>query len=481
MKNKPRHFEKYQDFLNKRKIYNNNRLLENGKQNYYYRGNNLAISNKTEPSFNLNIQNIEKNNNNNTDSRCLSSLRRQLNTKTKSNTNQNLETNYKTDLTNDSQNKNNNKISNPIKSYINKDKSNHLRFNSSSININNNIEKMINDFQKNNKRNKKVTNLSIDENKNKIRKNRTFSANNINKNQLKINSFSNPNIKNDINDNNKINNLKKNNDYKNYFTNNNFYKNKNKYKYNSLYKPKPKFTFDSPYLNKELDHILSSYDFKNINNDINEINIDDKSIKIHFRNLLFFVKELQAKNDLLKKEIRNKNNLISSLEKHLNNKNNIKKNFNNAMIREFNSDIILDNHILKSEILNLEKKLENQKIYYDDLIKDYKNKLNEQKNRNNIMDNNFKKIENKYKSSNNKLNDIKDELKDVTFMKAKLQDINEKYEIINTEQQKKIENLENQLKVVLTLVKNLFNKENNKLYPMRTKLFYDISNLRKNI
>ena len=151
------------------------------------------------------------------------------------------------------------------------------------------------------------------------------------------------------------------------------------------------------------------------------------------------------------------------------------------MIREFNSDIILDNHILKSEILNLEKKLENQKIYYDYLIKDYKNKLNEQKNRNNIMDNNFKKIENKYKSSNNKLNDIKDELKDVTFMKAKLQDINEKYEIINTEQQKKIENLENQLKVVLTLVKNLFNKENNKLYPMRTKLFYDISNLGKNI
>ena len=96
------------------------------------------------------------------------------------------------------------------------------------------------------------------------------------------------------------------------------------------------------------------------------------------------------------------------------------------------------------------------------------------------MDNNFKKIENKYKYSNNKIIDIKDELKDVTLMKAKLEDINEKYEGINLEQQKRIEELENQLKVVLTLVKNLFSKENNTLYPMRTKLFYEIFNLEKN-
>ena len=74
------------------------------------------------------------------------------------------------------------------------------------------------------------------------------------------------------------------------------------------------FSSDSASLNKELDHILSTYDFKD-HNDYKDINIDDKSIKIHFRNLLYLVKELSAKNDLLKKEIRNKNNLISSLEK----------------------------------------------------------------------------------------------------------------------------------------------------------------------
>ena len=32
------------------------------------------------------------------------------------------------------------------------------------------------------------------------------------------------------------------------------------------------------------------------------------------------------------------------------------------MLKEYNDDIILDNNKLKSEILNLEKKLENQKI-----------------------------------------------------------------------------------------------------------------------
>ena len=129
----------------------------------------------------------------------------------------------------------------------------------------------------------------------------------------------------------------------------------------------------------------------------------------------------------------------------------------------------------------MERKLENQKIYYDDLIKDYKAKLKEEKNRNNNMHNNFKNIENKYKLSNNKINDMKGELKDATFMKAKLEDMNEKYEIINTEQQTKIKNLENNLKVVLGMVKNLFNKENNMLYPMREKLFYEISILGKNI
>ena len=480
MENKSRHFEKYQDFLNKRKIYNNNRLLEDNKNNFFYRGNNLVSENKTEPSFNLNIQKIEKKNN--TDSGNLSSVRKQFNSKSKTNTNQNLETNYKTYYTNDSPNR----INIPFENKILKNKIKDLKFNSSSVNIKNNkIENMITDFQKENERLKRMDSLSKNRNKTKnVIKNRALSANNINKNREKIGPAGNVNDKKDIN-NKKISNYKKYNDYNNYITYNNFYKNqinKNYKKYDNFNKSNSKFTFDSPSLDKELDHILKSYDFSNINNDINDINIDDKSIKIHFRNLMYLVKELEAKNDLLKKEIRNKNILISSLEKKINNKkNNFKNDINNTMLKEYNEEIILDNNKLKSEILNLEKKLENQKIHYDDLIKDYKAKLNEEKNRNNNMNNNFKNIENKYKSSNNKIIDMKDELKDVTFMKAKLEDMNEKYEIINTEQQTKIKNLENNLKVVLGMVKNLFNKENNMLYPMREKLFYEISILGKNI
>ena len=210
---------------------------------------------------------------------------------------------------------------------------------------------------------------------------------------------------------------------------------------------------------------------------------DDKSIKIHFRNLLYLVKELNAKNDLLKKELRNKDNLISSLENQI--KNNSKgkgqKSINNIMLKEYSDNVLLDNNKLKSEVLKLENKLKQQKIHYEDLLNDYKKRLNKEKSRNNAMDNNLKNIENKYKNSNTKIVDMKDELKDVTLMKAKLEDMNEKYEIINSGQQKRIEELENQLKVVLTLVKNLFNKENNVLFPMRTKLFFDISNLGKAI
>ena len=64
------------------------------------------------------------------------------------------------------------------------------------------------------------------------------------------------------------------------------------------------------------------------------------------------------------------------------------------------------------------------------------------------------------------------------ILRAKnLEDINQKYEIISTNQQKRIEFLENHLKVILTLIKELFNKEKDSLYPMRSKLFYDISKL----
>ena len=446
MEGKKRHFEKYEDFVNNRRKTNpieqiNNIYPLNPNQKNFI---NTYIA--SDP-FNLNIGRLSEDNNT-TDSGCLSSLRRQFNSKKRiknikknsSNNNKSyLETNYNTFYTTDSRKKDN-----------------------SPICIIKKQENPINDYKNKNKGNRPL---------------RPLSSSNIIKNNInKKNSFSNNNnyyVKTKINDEGNNENIYKSNKKKI----------NAKKKYNtSMSKNNSFYSFDSPTLNKELNHILSTYDFKDIN-DYNDINVDDKSIKIHFRNLLYLVKELSAKNDLLKKEIRNKNNLIYSLERQIkkNNNNNIdKKNLNNIMLKEYNDNILLDNSKLKSEIVNLDNKLKQQKIHYEDIINDYKIKLNEEKDKNNIMDNNFKKIENRYKNSNNKIIDIKDELKDVTLMKAKLEDMNEKYEVINSEQQKRIEELENQLKVVLTLVKNLFNKENNILYPMRTKLFYEISNLGKN-
>lgn len=266
------------------------------------------------------------------------------------------------------------------------------------------------------------------------------------------------------------NNLMKKNINNNYNKNNNYIL---KYKNNSLNNNQTRLSFDGPSLNKELEHLLTSYDFKN--------DINDKSIKIHFRNLLYLVKELQAKNDLLKKEIRNKNNLISSLEKQINSKNNSKNRINNEILKEYNDNVLLDNNVLKSEILNLEKQLMEQKSHYEDLLNDYKNKLNVEKENNDILNNNMKYFENQYRLSNDKIIDIKKELKDTIMLKTRLEDKSDKYETINKEQQKRIENLENQLRLVLTLVKNLFNKENNSLYQMRTKLFNDLSNLGLNL
>ena len=75
-------------------------------------------------------------------------------------------------------------------------------------------------------------------------------------------------------------------------------------------------------------------------------------------------------------------------------------------------------------------------------------------------------MENKYKNSNDRMVNMEDNLEEAIITKSKLEEINHKYELMNKNQQKRIVYLENQLNVVLTLVKGLFNKENQLLYPM---------------
>ena len=394
--NERKYFEKYQDFLNKRKL---NQAKQNNNINI------LSSESKTEPS------NIIKKQQKNVIQSCIESIKEQMKDKNK----------YKDKRQNISSSNLNNKTKKQIENYKTKSKIVN-KMNSTNNNYYNRIK---NDVQKN------------------------------------IGLYSGKLLYSDMENNKTFNKIRKK------YSNNYFSQNNLRYNFSSDF---------SPYKNKEIDHIISSYDFKN--NDSGDVNT---STKILFKNLLSLVNELKAKNDMLKKELKEKDNIISLLEKKCLGKNNkgIKgdKNLNDIILNEYNNDVLLDNQKLKSEILNLNKELENQKIYYEDVIKDYKNELNHEKYKNNLFEGNLKTMENKYKNSNDRMVNMEDNLEEAIITKSKLEEVNHKYELINKNQQKRIEYLENQLNVVLILVKGLFNKENQLLYPMRTKLFYEISNL----
>ena len=391
-----RKFQKYLDFLNKRKSKKTEQKI-----------NKLKRENITEPSFNVN-----DNHSKNVIKSYISEIKRQMNLR--------------------------NKIDDKIQTTMSDI---HKKFNKEdNINLKGKFR---------NKINSKNSNLY----------NREKKENKRNKNVLK--KYSEKIYNSDIN------NKKCERKISNY-SNNYFIENKNNMRYN--------FSSDFIPTNKELNHILSSYDFKN-DNELGDLNI---KTKVHFKNLLALVHELKAKNELLKKELRNRDDLISSYEKMNLNKNNeekIKENRNDIIQNKYNKNVLLDNQKLKSEVLKLNKELEDNKNYYEDIIDDFKKQLNEEKNKSNLYENKYKEIEKRYIDSNENIFNMKQDLENTILREKNLEDINQKYEMITTNQQKRIEFLENQLKVVLTLIKDLFNKENNSLYPMRNKLFYDISTL----
>ena len=73
-------------------------------------------------------------------------------------------------------------------------------------------------------------------------------------------------------------------------------------------------------------------------------------------------------------------------------------------------------------------------------------------------------MEKRFRTSNDRVISMEDDLEEAIIKKSKLEEINQQYEIINANQQRRIENLENQLNVILSLVKDLFNKENELFY-----------------
>ena len=212
--------------------------------------------------------------------------------------------------------------------------------------------------------------------------------------------------------------------------------------------------------NKEFDHIVSSYDFETENNET----------KIHFRNLLYLVQELNSEKKYLIKEIKIKDELINKLEKKLLlTKNNEKdENFSN---------IELNKERINAWNTHFEGKFQQQKLFYEHIIEEYKNKLKALLDIHENNEKNLGNIKQKFNCANDKIENFKEELKNTTFMKSKLENLNEKYEKNNLEQQKKIEVLENNLRILVSIIKELYKKENIGYYPKIKKLMSNIGKI----
>ena len=212
--------------------------------------------------------------------------------------------------------------------------------------------------------------------------------------------------------------------------------------------------------NQEFDHIINSYDFVSENNET----------KIHFRNLLYLVKELNSEKKYLIKEIKIKDELINKLEKKL------LLNSNNKKDEHFSS-IEVNKERINAWNTYFDGKLQQQKIFYENIIEEYRNKLKALLDIHENNEKNMVNIKQKYNFANSKIENFKDELKQTTFIKSKLENLNGKYEKINLEQQKKIELLENNLRIIISIIKELYKNENLGYYPKVNKLLSNISRI----
>lgn len=233
--------------------------------------------------------------------------------------------------------------------------------------------------------------------------------------------------------------------------------------YSSFFSPSD---FKKNDTDKEIAHIMNSYDF---------IGKNDPDINKHFRDLLLLVKELKNENDYLTRELRTKDKLINTLEKKLDNK--LKKNddLHKSLITERNKNVQVENEQLKSKIKKLEDQLNEQQTFYESVVNEHQDKLKKIMGLNERNQKDLNSITGKFNKTNDKMENIQDELWKTTYMKSRLEDENGKLEKVNEEQRKRIELLEDNLRVILTRLKDLFQNENNFFFPLRRKLLYGLS------
>ena len=202
----------------------------------------------------------------------------------------------------------------------------------------------------------------------------------------------------------------------------------------------------------------------------------ESDMKINIKNLTKKISELTNVIQRLEKEIKNKDEIIDSLEKKLISSTQHIDNLNKMIIKDRSDNIQVENSNMKRKILDLEKKIKDNTFMYEEIIKEYKNKLSGLNNENdgnvnqlNKLSEDFQKlvinhhdVNYELKAKNNKVEEFK--------KKFEKQESNEKLNI------KKIEQLEDTLKVLVNLIKNLFNEER-EFYPLRSQLLDQIKYL----
>ena len=202
----------------------------------------------------------------------------------------------------------------------------------------------------------------------------------------------------------------------------------------------------------------------------------ESDMKINIKNLTKKISELTNVIQRLEKEIKSKDEIIDSLEKKLISSTQHIDNLNKMIIKDRSDNIQVENSNMKRKILDLEKKIKDNTFMYEEIIKEYKNKLSGLNNENdgnvnqlNKLSEDFQKlvinhhdVNYELKAKNNKVEEFK--------KKFEKQESNEKVNV------KKIEQLEDTLKVLVNLIKNLFNEER-EFYPLRSQLLDQIKYL----
>ena len=213
---------------------------------------------------------------------------------------------------------------------------------------------------------------------------------------------------------------------------------------------------------------------------INVALLDSRSdLKLTIKNLTAKMAEMSVYIKQLEKENKNKDDIISSLRKKLINNSDHIDSLNKTIIKDRADNIIVENSKLNRRVTQLEKTLNENTFMYEQIIKEYKQKLsklnNEQKDSSMKLENVFSNNQKLDESNKKMINEIEEQKELINVYEYKVKE-NENKEKIYI---KRIELLENNIKVMLSLIEKLYHSEQVD-FSKRTNLYLKIKSLISN-